>query len=81
MLAIGYVKTMKRGKVIGIDNWIPTAGGTFMENAVRNARIERVSNKVEFRRGDACNIPFPDNYFDKVVASFAIHTIPLRERD
>ena len=30
---------------------------------------------------DRCNIPYPDNHFDKVVASFAIHTIPQKKRD
>ena len=51
-----------------------------METAVKNAELEGVSDRVEFRRGDACNIPYPDNYFDKVVASFAAHTIPHKRR-
>ena len=52
-----------------------------METAVKNAELEGVLGRVEFRRGDACNIPYPDNHFDKVVASFAIHTIPYKKRD
>ncbi len=80
LLAIGYAKAMKTGKVIGMDIWVPAAGGTSMENAIRNARIEGVSEMVEFRKGDVRNIPFPDNYFDKVVASFSIHTVHYRER-
>ena len=81
LLAIGYAKAMKRGKVVGIDLWIPAMGGTSMETAVKNAELEGVLGRVEFRRGDACNIPYPDNHFDKVVASFAIHTIPYKKRD
>jgi len=80
LLAIGYAKAMKTGKVIGIDVWVPAAGGTSRENAIKNARIEGVSELVEFREADARDIPFPDNYFNKVVASFSIHTIHYRER-
>ena len=81
LLAIGYAKAMKSGEVIGIDIWVPAAGGTSLENALKNAEIEGVAGRVKFRKGDARNIPFPDDYFDKVIASFAIHTIPYRERD
>ena len=71
----------EEGEVVGIDLWIPAMGGTSMETAIKNAELEGVSDRVEFRRGDACNIPYPDNYFDKVVASFAVHTIPYKRRD
>ena len=81
LLAIGYAKAMKNGEVVGIDIWMPMAGGTSLENALKNAEIEGVADRVKFRKGDARNIPFPDNYFDKVIASFAIHTIHYKERD
>ncbi|HDD66777.1 MAG TPA: class I SAM-dependent methyltransferase [Nitrososphaeria archaeon] len=81
LLAIGYAKAMKSGRAVGIDLWIPAMGRTSMETALRNAELEGVSDRVEFRRGDACSIPYPDNHFDKVVASFAIHTIPQKKRD
>jgi len=81
LLAIGYAKAMKGGEVIGIDVWMPMAGGTSRENALKNAEIEGVGGKVKFEVGDARNIPFPDNYFDKVVASFVIHVIPRKGRE
>ena len=81
LLAIGYAKAMKEGEVIGIDIWLPMAGGTSKETALRNAEIEGVTGKVKFQRGDARRIPYPDNHFDKVIASFAIHVIPRKERE
>ena len=56
-------------------------GGTSLNNALRNARIEGVAEKVRFERGDARNVPYPDEYFDKVVTSFAIHIIRGNERE
>ena len=81
MLAIGYARAMKSGRAVGIDLWILAMGGTSMETSLRNAELEGVSDRVEFRRGDACSIPYPYNHFDKVVASLAIHTIPQKKRD
>jgi len=80
LLAIGFAKAIKHGEIIGIDRWIPLGGGTSLERAIRNARIEGVADKVKFEKGDARNIPYPDNYFDIVVASFVIHII-RKERE
>jgi len=81
LLAIGFAKSIKRGEVVGIDKWIPLGGGTSFKNALRNAEIEGVSDRVRFKEGDARNIPFPDNYFDIVVSSFAIHIIRKGRED
>jgi len=74
-LAIGFAKRMTHGEVVGIDVWIPLGGGTSMRNALRNAEVEGVSDRVSFKRADARDIPYPDDYFDRVVASFTIHII------
>jgi len=74
-LAIGFAKKMRTGKVVGIDVWMPMGGGTSMRNAIRNAEIEGVSDKVIFKVADARKIPYPNDYFDRVVASFMIHII------
>jgi len=67
---IGVAKLLNKGKVIGIDIWdrmdIINASP---ERAYENAEIEAVSDKVEFRTGDAFSIPFHDNSFDVVVAA------------
>ena len=80
LLAIGFAKAIKHGEIVGIDRWVPLGGGTSLERAMRNAEIEGVANKVKFERGDARSIPYPDNYFDIVVASFVIHII-RKERE
>jgi len=59
---------------------MPMGGGTSMQNAIRNAEIEGVSDKVSFEVADARNIPYPNDYFDRVVASFVIHIIRGWER-
>jgi len=74
-LAIGFAKEMRCGEVVGIDVWMPFGGGTSLKNAERNAEIEGVSEIVRFRRADAREIPYPDYYFDRVVACFVIHII------
>ena len=67
---IGVAKQLKNGKIIGVDIWdkleIP---GNSAEKAYRNAKIEGVENKVEFRYGDALDLPFDDKRFDIVICS------------
>ena len=80
LLAIGFAKAAKDVKATGIDLWIPGGGGTSLKTARSNAEIEGVADRVEFKRADARNIPYPDNYFDIVVASFVLHII-YKDRD
>ncbi|RLG92060.1 MAG: hypothetical protein DRO36_02640 [Candidatus Hecatellales archaeon] len=75
LLAIGFAKTIKDGEIVGIDVWLRLGGGTSIKNAEKNAEIEGVAGRVKFRRADVRSIPYPDNYFDVVVASFVIHII------
>jgi ubiquinone/menaquinone biosynthesis C-methylase UbiE len=49
-----------------------------MESAQENASLERVSDRVAFEQGEATNILFPQNSFDVVVSSLALHTIRKR---
>ena len=48
-------------KAKGIDLWIPRGGGTSLKTAKRNAEIEGVADRVEFKKVDARDIPYPDN--------------------
>ena len=76
LLAVGFAKVIRCGEVVGIDIWSRFAlSGNTPENAVRNAEIEGVKGIVRFETADARKIPYPDGYFDVVVASFVIHTI------
>jgi ubiquinone/menaquinone biosynthesis C-methylase UbiE len=74
--AIGFAKFLKKCKVIGVDIWSQTSVlGNRIENALENAKIEGVSDKVEFKNVDARKLPFPDEYFDVVICSFVLHNI------
>ncbi len=42
--------------------------------AKRKADKQSITN-VEFREGDICNLDFPDNYFDAVIASNVLHLL------
>ncbi|MDP2910227.1 MAG: methyltransferase domain-containing protein [bacterium] len=35
--------------------------------------------KADFRMGDALNLPFPNNYFDKIYSIAVLHRIPSKE--
>ena len=75
LLAIGFAKADKNVKATGIDLWIPGSGGTSIKTAKRNAEIEGVADRVEFKKADVRDIPYPDNCFDIVVASFVLHMV------
>jgi len=80
LLAIGFAKAAKDVKAIGIDLWVPGGGGTSLKTAKNNTEIEGVIDRVEFKRADARDIPYPDSCFDIVVASFVLHMI-YKNRD
>ena len=76
LLAIGFAKAISHGEIVGIDVWSSFAlTGNKPENAWKNAEIEGVKDKVKFETASATNIPYPDEYFNIVVASFVIHVI------
>ena len=67
---IGAAKLLHSGKIIGVDIWdrleIP---GNSQEKAYENAAIEGVEDKVEFRYGDAFDLPFDSDSFDVVMCA------------
>lgn len=69
-------KELTTGKVIGVDIWdkidIP---GNSPQRAYRNAQLEGVEGKVEFRTADVRELPFPENSFDLVTASRVINNL------
>jgi len=75
-IAIGIAKSLKTGKVVGIDIWdkreIP---GNSPERAYENAEIEGVKDKVEFRYGNVIEIPFPDETFDLVTCGSVLNNL------
>jgi arsenite methyltransferase len=77
LLAIGAAKRLKNGKVIGIDVWNPfDLSGNTPDAAKANVKLEGVADKVRIENGDAQKLVYPDNHYDAVVSSLAIHNIP-----
>ena len=77
LLAIGAAKRLKNGKVIGIDVWNPfDLSGNSADAAKANAKLEGVADKVRIENGDAQKLVYPDNHYDVVLSSLALHNIP-----
>jgi len=76
--SIRFAKQLTTGRVIGIDIFHGVSG-TSPEPARRNAKIEGVADKVEFRHGNILSTPFKDNTFDVVNAGSVLHEIHGQE--
>jgi ubiquinone/menaquinone biosynthesis C-methylase UbiE len=60
--------------VVGVDSWGKNWG--YSQNACeRNAEIEGVRDRVEFRNASAASLPFPDEAFDIVVSNLTFHEV------
>ncbi|NLW77298.1 MAG: class I SAM-dependent methyltransferase [Methanomicrobiales archaeon] len=59
--------------VTGVDN-----SDGMLKEAIENCK--RFKQSIEFQKGDAESLPFPDNSFDAVVSKFALWTIPHPEK-
>jgi len=73
-VAISWAKILGRGKVVGIDIYGGMSGNS-PGQAYRNAEIEGVSNRVEFKKANILEIPYPDNTFDIVTAGSVLHEL------
>ena len=72
-LAIKIAGRNPKTQVTGIDYW--GMGWDYgMKMCTSNAEIEHVTN-VEFQKGDACHLDFPDESFDAVVSNFVYHEV------
>jgi SAM-dependent methyltransferase len=81
LLLVGAAKRLTTGRAVGVDilsqvdQW-----DNRPENTARNARVEGVADRVEIRTCDASKLDFPDESFDIVVSSAALHDMPERDR-
>jgi ubiquinone/menaquinone biosynthesis C-methylase UbiE len=74
--AIQVAKRLTTGKLVGIDIWdTMELGGNSPERAYKNAEIEGVKEKVEFRFGNVLEIPFDDSFFDIVTCSSVLNNL------
>jgi arsenite methyltransferase len=70
------------GRASGVDLWSThDQSGNSRDVTLRNASLEGVGHRVDIETGDMRALPFPDEAFDVVVSSLAIHNIhPDAER-
>ena len=74
--AVQMAKRLTIGRLVGIDIWdTMELGGNSPERAYKNAEIEGVKAKVEFKFGSALEIPFGDNIFDIVTCSSVLNNL------
>jgi ubiquinone/menaquinone biosynthesis C-methylase UbiE len=75
IMLFGLAKHLTTGKAIGIDLYLPDAGGGTEEIFWKNAHLEGLVNRVELQNVDARKMPFEDQSFDVIVSTFALHHI------
>ena len=73
---IAAAQHIPHGTATGIDLWRSIdQSGNSMDATLRNAEIEGVADRITLETADMTALPFPDNSFDVVVSSLAIHNI------
>lgn len=81
-LTVGVAKLCPRGRVIGVDVWKKLSIlGNSPERAQRNAELEGVGDRVEWRTGSILELPFPDESFDLVTAGAVLLEFWSADRD
>jgi len=74
--AIQMARRLTTGKLVGIDIWdTMELGDNSPERAYKNADIEGVKDKVEFKFGNVLEIPFDDNNFDIATCSSVLNNL------
>lgn len=70
-------RRLPRGQAHGIDLWRSADQSGNEESTTRhNAQAEGVDDRVELHTGDMRALPFPDDSFDVIVSSLAVHNLP-----
>jgi arsenite methyltransferase len=65
------------GRAAGVDLWSTTdQSGNSERVTLRNAELEGVGDRIALHTADMRRLPFPDESFDVVTSSLAIHNIP-----
>lgn len=76
LLMNGTAKYLTTGRSIGIDIWrVEDLSDNTLANTLRNAELEKVSDKIEIRTEDARKLSFSDNTFDVILSQFCLHNI------
>jgi len=73
-LTIKLAQKYPKAQIIGIDCW--GKNWEYSKKACeRNAKIERVIDRVAFQKASAASLPFDDGYFDAAVSNFVFHMV------
>ena len=76
LMLIGAAKRVPSGRAVGIDIWSQEdQKSNSVAATLENARREGVAGRIEVVNADMRKIPFPDNSFDVVLSSFAVHNL------
>jgi ubiquinone/menaquinone biosynthesis C-methylase UbiE len=67
-ISIEIAKLLPKMEVIGLD-----ISDTMIQIAKKNANEQALSERIEFRKGDASRMPFEDSSFDFVISSGSLH--------
>ena len=79
LLLVGAAHRLTTGKAVGIDLWLESDQSANRQDApMENARLEGVADRVSVTTGDMRNLTFPDNSFDVVMSSWAVHNVELK---
>lgn len=80
LLMIGAAQKVTTGKSIGIDIWNEEdLTGNNIGNALQNAEIEGVKDKIEIKNENAMDMGFADNSFDVILSNLCLHNIYNKE--
>jgi arsenite methyltransferase len=78
LLAAQHLTT---GRAVGVDVWnTADQSGNASQATRRNAVLEGVDDRVELHSADMTALPFPDDSFDLVLSSLAVHNTKTRAR-
>jgi arsenite methyltransferase len=76
LMLLAAAKRLTTDRAIGIDVWSQVdQADNNPESTMENAQLEKVLDRIELTSADARKIPFPDNSFDVILSSFAIHNL------
>lgn len=79
LILIPVAKRLSTGKAYGIDIWAQTdQARNSREATLKNAEIEKVTDKIEVSSCDMRKTPFSNEMFDLITSSWAIHNIPTQ---
>lgn len=76
LMLVGAAKRLPHGRAVGVDAWSAKDLSNNTARATgRNVGIEGVEDRCEIVTGDARELPFPDESFDRVVSLLCLHNI------